>query len=114
MAPFIDTSDVLVYSDSDCRHSDNWMEDILSRVLSGRADLAYGDTVALEDGTMMGKMSALGWLFPVRSPNDPLLRKGVLHCRAHADHAARCPARVPLAAASPAAGVPPPPPHSSP
>lgn len=76
VAPFFDTSDILVYADSDCRYSDDWLEDILSPVLSGRADLAYGDTVALEDGTMMGKMSALGWFFPLRSPHDPLLKKG--------------------------------------
>lgn len=76
VAPFFDTSDVLVYADSDCRYSDNWLEDILAPVLSGRADLAFGDTVALEDGTMMGTMSALGWFFPLRSPNDPLLKKG--------------------------------------
>ncbi len=76
VAPFFDTSDILVFADSDCRYSDNWLEDILSPVLSGRADLAFGDTVALEDGSMMGKMSALGWFFPLRSSRDPLLKKG--------------------------------------
>lgn len=76
VAPFFDTSDILVYADSDCRYSDNWLEDILVPVLEGRADLAFGDTVALEDGTMMGTMSGLGWFFPLRSPHDPLLRKG--------------------------------------
>jgi hypothetical protein len=75
VAPFFDTSDILVYADSDCRYSDNWLEDILEPVLSGRTDLAFGDTVALEDGTMMGTMSALGWFFPLRSPRDPLLKK---------------------------------------
>ena len=76
VAPFFDTSDILVYADSDCRYSDNWLEDILAPVLSGRVDLAFGDTVALEDGTMMGTMSGLGWFFPFRSPHDPLLKKG--------------------------------------
>jgi len=76
VAPFFDTSDILVYADSDCRYSDNWLEDILGPVLSDRADLAFGETVALEDGTMMGTMSGLGWFFPLRSPHDPLLKKG--------------------------------------
>lgn len=76
VAPFFETSDILVYADSDCRYSDNWLEDILEPLLSGRADLAFGDTVALEDGTMMGTMSALGWFFPLRSQHDPLLKKG--------------------------------------
>jgi hypothetical protein len=76
VAPFFEQSDILVYADSDCRYSDNWLEDILAPVLTGRADVAYGDTVALEDGTMMGKASALGWFFPIRSPHDPLLKKG--------------------------------------
>jgi hypothetical protein len=76
VAAFFDTGDILVYADSDCRYSENWLEDILEPLLSGRADMACGDTVALEDGTLMGTMSALGWFFPLRSAHDPLLKKG--------------------------------------
>ena len=68
-------SDVIVYADSDCTYSENWLTDIISPIVDGEVDLVSGYTEALPGANFVERACELAWFFPTANPKDRLRQK---------------------------------------
>lgn len=63
--------DIIVLCDSDCVYSEDWLDEIINPLLTGDADLCFGQTYADKGNSTLERASALAWFFPLRDVGDP-------------------------------------------
>lgn len=75
VAAFYADTDIVVYADSDCTYSENWLADLIQPLADGNADLAAGFTQTAAGENYVERVCEVAWFFPTADPKDRLNKK---------------------------------------
>lgn len=75
LAPYFLDSEIIVYADSDCTYSKDWLTKLTLPIHEGRADMVFGNTQARAGQNLVERACELAWFFPTDDPSDPLNAK---------------------------------------
>jgi hypothetical protein len=70
--------EILLFVDSDCLPEDGWLRELLQPFRDSEIDIVTGNSYIDRD-TFYAKTFALGWYFPPRLPDGPLVRTRVTY-----------------------------------